>query len=363
MGRCAARMPWRLRLGGAFAWALPLYWIAVFPQARRELRAWRRRALRIPDPVLRRQALRKLRTEAMTAEGAAAFAILATARTCRDVVRACVAFEVAYDYLDALAEQPVADVLANNRRLYGALDAAFASAAPRADWYAHHPQRDDGGYLRALVETCREALSRLPAHEQVRPGLHRLALRAGEAQSLHHAVAGPAQERALARWAAAQQPPGAALRWWELAAAGGSPLGFCALVAAAAHRGTDGAAAAAVEDAYFPWIAALSWLLESLVDQAEDASSDAHGYVAHYGAPQRAARRLAAIAAYAGADARRLPQGARHMLLLAGMAAMYLSHVDAGSCAAGEAAGAVRAAIGGPVVPLLWILRLRRRLG
>jgi tetraprenyl-beta-curcumene synthase len=356
-----ARALWRLRLGCAFAWSMPLYWLVVFPQARRELRGWERRARQIPDRALRAHALGKLRSEGLTAEGAAAFAILATTRSCCDVTRACVAFEVIYDYVDALAEEPVADVLANNRRLYGALVAAFAPGRPAEDWYAAHPDCDDGGYLRALVDTCRQALSRLPAAESVRTGLLRLAQRAGEAQSLHHAAVDAEGERSLARWAVAQQPPGCALAWWELAAASGSPLGFFALLAAAAHPRTDREAADAIECAYHPWIAALSWLLESLIDQEEDAMTDAHSYVAHYGSPQTAARRLAAIAEQASADARRLPRAGRHMLLLAGMTGMYLSDADADGLPAREAAEAVRHAIGGPLVPLLWILRVRRR--
>lgn len=353
---------WRLRLWGAFAWVPPLYWLAVFPQARRELRAWERRAGRIPDPCLRDHALLKLRTEGMTAEGAAAFAILATPRSYRHTVRACIAFELIYDYIDALAEEPVANVLANNRVLYGALVAAVSPSAPLADWYALHPCHDDGGYLQALVETCRDALLRLPEHELVLDGLRRLATRANDAQSLHHAASGAEGERALARWAGTQQPPGCALDWWELAAAAGSPLGCFALIGSAAHRNAEPAAAAAVERAYFPWIAALSWLLESLVDQDEDAPSGAHSFVAHYDPPQTAARRLGTIAEHAVHDARLLPRGARHTLLLAGMVAMYLSDAGASSCAARGAAEAVRAAVGGPVVPFLWMLRLRRRL-
>jgi tetraprenyl-beta-curcumene synthase len=353
---------WRLRLGGAFALVPLLYWLAIFPQARRELRAWERRARRIPDPRLRDHALLKLRTEGMTAEGAAAFAILATPRSYRCVVRACVAFEVIYDYIDALAEQPVADMLANNRRLYGALVAAVSPGTPLADWYAEHPCRDDGGYLHALVMTCREALLRLPARERVLGRLRRLALRAAEAQSLHHAASDADGERALARWAATQQPPGCALDWWELAAAAGSPLGCFALIASAAHRNTERDGAAAVEHAYFPWIAALSWLLESLVDQDEDGPTGAHSYVAHYALPRSAARRLGTIAKHAVRDARRLPRGARHTLLLAGMVGMYLSDAGASSCTARAAAEAVREAIGGPVVPFLWMLRVRRRL-
>lgn len=356
------RALWRMRLAVAFAWSLPLYWLEIFPQARRELRAWERRARRIPDPVLRAHALRKLRSEAMTAEGAAAFAILSPAPSRHEVVRACIAFEVIYDYVDALAEEPVADALADNRLLYGALIAAFAPAAPLVDWYARHPQHDDGGYLRRLVQTCRDALLELPSAACVVDGLHRLAVRAAEAQSLQHAATDTAGEHALERWAATCQPPDCLLHWWELAAAAGSPLGFYALVAAAARRGTSPATAGALERAYFPWIAALSWLLESFVDRDEDAASDMHSYIAHYGPAQSAARRLGTIAAHAANDARRLPQAARHTLLLAGMASMYLSHLEASADGSAEVAEAVSSALGGVVTPLLHVLRLRCRL-
>jgi len=363
MGGALAGAQWRVRLAIAFTWSMPLYWLVVFPHARRELRLWERRADRIPDRVLREHALGKLRSEGMTAEGAAAFAILATARSSRDVVRACVAFEVIYDYVDALAEEPVADTLGNNRRLYGALVAAFTLPAPTPDWYAQHPRDADGGYLHALVDACRSALIRLPAHECVRPALLRLARVAAEGQSLHHAAAEPGGEAALARWSSTQQPVGCTLAWWELAAASGSPLAFFALLATASHPRTCPADARKIERAYHPWIAALSWLLESLVDQDEDATTSSHSYVAHYGSAQTAARQLGAIAGHAVADARRLPRGARHTLLLAGMTGMYLSDAGADSPAAAEAAEAVRSTIGGPLVPLLVVLRLRRRVG
>ena len=352
---------WRLRVSGVLTWALPYYWVVLFPRARRELRAWERDAHRIADPALRAHALRKLAAEGLTAEGAAAFAILAPLRSARHVVRACVAYEVIFDYLDALGEQPVAGVLDVNRALYGALAEALCPNVPIADWRPRCPS--DGGYLLALVAACRDALRRLPAQAHVEEGLLRLALRTGEAQSLHHAAEDRAGERALARWALVQQPAGPALHWWELAAAAGSPMGVYALIAAAARRRTTGDTARAVERAYFPWIAALSWLLESLVDHEDDAlAGDAHSYVAHYDAPRGAARRLATIAVSAKADARRLPHGARHTLLLAGMTGMYLSHAGAASVGAQAASAAIREALGWPVTPLLRVLRLRRRL-
>lgn len=350
----------RLRVTLAFAWAIPLYWIAIFPLARQELRRWERCAEAIPDPTLRGHALHKLRTEHFTAEGAAAFAILATACSIRHVVRLCVAFEVIYDYLDVLAEQPVADVLANNRALYAALSAAVSPHARPQDHYANQPHHDDGGYLHALIRTCRTSLVRLPAHTRVLATLERLTNRAAVTQSLHHASA-VCGDAPLAAWASGNWT-GSALRWWELAAAAGSPLPVFAVVAAAGHPETDESDATRVEGAYFPWIAALSWLLESLVDHATDLATGAEGYVARYASSQETAERLETIAQRAAHDTRGLPGADRHTLLLAGMVSMYLSHEGASASGARPTAAAVSRAIGWPLSPLLQMLRLRRRL-
>jgi len=347
---------WRLRLAGALAAMLVRYWTVIFPQARRELRAWAANAERIADPRRREHAMRKLRSEGVVAEGAAAFATLTGWRACRHVVRACVAFEVMYDYVDALGEQPGEDVLALNRGLHAALDAALRPHAPLDERPERVAPHGDDDYLLALVTACREAVRELPAYAAAQAPLHRLAVRAAEAQSLHHAATDADGVAAFERWAVGQSQLGA-LHWWELAAAAGSPLGIFALLALAGRRGFGPDAALAVERAYFPWIAALSWLLESLVDQDDDAADGVCNYVAFYGQPQSAARRLLTIAERALADARGLPRAARHTVLLAGMAALYLS--DAGA-AEHLAADAVRKQIGGVVALLLRVLRLRR---
>lgn len=333
---------------------LPSFWLVVFPLSRRELRTWRQRARQIPDPSLRAHALRKLDTEHLTAECAAGFALMGTPRALRHVVRFCVAFEVAYDYLDALGEQPAVDMLASNRSLYAALVSAVSPS------HALDLRRDDGGYLEALVAACRTSLAALPGHRHTLPALHRLTQRAAEAQSLHHAAMQHG-ERMLEGWAD-RQPERETMDWWELAAAGGSPLGVYALGAAAAHANLTCAQARIVEQAYFPWIAALSWLLEGLVDIDEDLAAGSRSYLVHYPSAQTMAQRLATIAARALGDARALPHGVRHTFLLTGMASMYLSHAQASASTAREAAEHVRRATGGLASPLLLTLRIRRRI-
>jgi tetraprenyl-beta-curcumene synthase len=347
-------------LGGALARALVVYWLVVFPCARRELRHWLRCAEAIEDPALRRLALAKLSSEAIVAEGAAAFAVLAPAHHRASVVRAAVAYEVLYDAVDAIGELPAVDPLAHNRAVHAALLDALAPHACVHDHLAFAPMLHDGAYLLALIQRCRQALCRLPAHQAAIPALQRFAARAREAQSLNHAGDGDGR-RALAAWAAAHGVQDA--RWWEVAAAASDPLGIFALVAAAADSRTGAREIETIERAYFPWIGALVWLMESLVDRCDDARSGNHSYVAHYRSPQEAAARFAVIARRAGAMAGALPDGPSHGVLLAGVASLYLSTPEATTADASAATCAIRDALGWPVGALAVVLRVRRRLG
>ena len=51
----------RIALAVTFTRVAGDYWLSVYPRARREVRRWRTRAERIPDPALRRLALSTLR--------------------------------------------------------------------------------------------------------------------------------------------------------------------------------------------------------------------------------------------------------------------------------------------------------------
>lgn len=341
-------------------WALPLYWLVVFPRARRELRRWNRRGSVIADPVLRRHALQKLRSERVVVEGAAAFAILAARRHRSAVICACVAFEIIYDFVDVVGEEAVADPLAHNRCLHRALVAAVEPAVPQEDYFAHFPGRHDGGYLTELVGACRYALAGLPAHDVTSAAMRRLAARAGEAQSLNHA-GGRDRHRALARWAAEHAVEDAT--WWEFAAAASSPLGIFALVAYASDRRATALAAATIEDAYFPWVGAVVWLLESVIDWRADSVTGNHCYVANYPSRDVAGQRLVTISRRAVAALRALPRPARHIVLLGGAVSVYLSAGEARAPELCCMTRAIRRAMDGPIGLLVGVLHARRWAG
>ncbi len=359
-GKRSRRVPAPIALGGALARALIVYWLAVLPRARSELRRWSRLAAEIPEPLLRELALGKLRGEGLTVEGAAAFAILTTREHRGDVVRAVVAYEVLYDVVDAIGELPSPDPLAHNRAVHAALLDALAPRAPLRFKRDALRQDDDACYLTLLVRGCREAIGRLPSHGLTLPALERFAARAAEAQSLNHAGIQQGDHAALARWATSQRVRDAF--WWEVAAAAGDPLGVFALLAAAGDPRIRRRDVDEIERAYFPAIGALVWLMESLVDRRDDALTGNHSYVARYPSPRAAARRLMTIALRARRTAASLRRGSSHAVLLAGVTSLYLSDPRARLDDATEAADAIREAIGWPLAPLLWVLRVRRKL-
>jgi len=312
----------------ALAGANARYWPTVLPQVRRELRRWDRRAHAIPDPLLRAQAVAKLRDERFNTEVAATLATLVARVRRPDAVRAIVALQVMYDYLDGLTEQRVPHPLADGRQLYRACTDAFTCAGPLADHYRHHPCRDDGGYLADLAATCRRAVWSLPAAPAAAPVACAVMARCAEAQTRTHAIwrHGPGQLRAWAR----AQPEAGTLRWWEVASgAAASVLAAHALIAAAADPATTRCDAERIAGAYLA-TCALTTLLDSLVDARLDAAAGGHAYLAYYRDEAEAARRLGVLARTAVAGAGKLPRASHHLLTVAGAVAFYLSEPVAG---------------------------------
>src|SRR6201999_2462458 len=95
----------------------------------RERGHWLARAARIPDPVLRAQALAALREKSANVDATGVFATLAPRRRRAAVVRAGAALQIAVDYLDSLGEDPGDDPLEDGLRLHRAL---LCAATPGA---------------------------------------------------------------------------------------------------------------------------------------------------------------------------------------------------------------------------------------
>jgi tetraprenyl-beta-curcumene synthase len=349
--------PHRVALAATFAQAALSYWTCVFPRVCLHVVRWRRLARRIPDPTLRRLALEALAKRG-NIEGAAAFAAFAARARRAEVTQATSAFQAAYNLLDMLGEQPSADPVRDGRRLHEALVYALDPAATPLDWYEHHPQRDDGGFLDALLRQCREAFAALPSHALTGPPARAAAARIVAFQSLNLSES-QGDHTGLERWAHEATPPGTELQWWETAAAAGSSLAVHALIAAAAEPLLGDHEVVALERAYFPWIGGLHSLLDNLIDKHEDEAAGHRSLVEYYG-PQRAAQRMRWLAEQAMRVARDLPHDRRHIVILAAMIGNYLSTPEAHSPELKPVSESVLDTIGVLERPTMLVFKVRR---
>jgi tetraprenyl-beta-curcumene synthase len=356
----------RAALALTFIAAAARYWMSVYPHVRREARHWRGRAEAIPDATLRRLALSTQRQERGNLEGAAAFAVLAPRPQRACVVRAVVAFQAIYDYVDTLAEQPSADPAENGRQLHRALLSALDPDAGQPDpgqpgHYVHSLHKEDGGYLGELIDACRRAFGALPSHASLTAPAQGAVQRIVAFQGLAHDGEDGLKDawRAFSDWADAQTPQGGGLLWWETAAGAASSLLVFALIAAAAQPSVSKEDTSAITRAYFPWIGALHLLLDSLIDRKDDVQAGRYSLVDHYASPRELADRLKAISAEAMRASEELPNGRQHGLILAAMASFYLSQPQASAPDGAPARAEILATLGERATLAMWLFRVR----
>jgi tetraprenyl-beta-curcumene synthase len=347
----------------ALTGAAKSYWLGVFPDACREVRRWRAQAQEIPDPALRRIALRAHSEKRGNLEGAAAFAAFAQPGGRHAAVRAVVAYQTMFDYLDNLAEEPSEDPIADGRRLGGALLAAMAPGEPHGNHYPRRRWGEDGGYLHALIATCRTALTSLPSFATIAELAREATERVATYQSLNHGDS-DGRHDSFECWARDSGKAHARLRWWETGAGAGSTLDLFALIAAAADPALDPGLARALGSAYFPWVGALHSLLDSLADREEDLATGRRGLIDYYRSPEEAADRIATIATEAMGQVRELPGGHSHTLIVAAMTSFYLCDLSMSSSPhARLVTPAVLEAMGRLARPTMLILGARRATG
>jgi tetraprenyl-beta-curcumene synthase len=311
--------------------------------------------------VLRDAAFDALITKSSDLEGAVAFAVFAPPVMRGNVIRAITAWEIAFDYMDSIVELPHHDPIASGHSLNQALLVALSPGVQHHDYYRHYPRREDGGYLEGLVRTCQAAVGSLPSFTAIAEPVHRALARIMAYQSLNHGDTAGLHD-AFEEWAHSQVGEGAGLSWWELGAAAGSQLSVLALIAAAADPAMCRERATALEHAYFPWVGALSTLLDSVIDQRRDSAEGQKSLIDNYTSPQETAERLRMFAARALEAVLPLADAPNHTMILAAMAAFFHSTPQALAPEVGLATQAVLDAMGGWATPALFFFKTRRAL-
>lgn len=287
----------------------------------RELAYWRSRALAIPDPVMRNDALSALTRKRGHIDGAALFTILPRRRN-RNLLRALTTYAHIVDFLDNVHERhPQA---ADGVQLHRALVDAVDPNGTTRDYYRFHPRRDDGGYLVALVSACQAGCRALPSFPHVRALVRREAER-NLVLGLNHEPDPVKRDAALRAWAARRDDGLTGLAWYEVSGAASATIAILGLLALAAEPHVTATAAHATQRALWPWSNLATTMLDSYADLVDDRRRGDHSYIAHYPDDRTAVVRVRNALAQTFESVSSLPQAHRHALIVGCMAALYLS--------------------------------------
>lgn len=307
---------------GPFALMLGVYRQAL-PAVSAELGRWLEEARRIPDPELRAQAIASIETKRFHCIGGSMYALMRPAK--REVlVPLIVALQTISDYLDNLCDRSTSLDAADFRQLHLSMHDAVDPAASPRDYYACRAERDDGGYLRRLVETCQLCVRRLPSYASVQPYVAELVGLYADLQ-VHKHIRRDERESALLDWWEAHRDKWPELGWNEFAAATGSTLGMFHLFAAAADEALDSEGARSIRDAYFPYVCGLHILLDYLIDREEDRIGGDLNFCEYYENERQTAERIGWVAEQARSRVRRTADRRFHGMIVEGLLALYLS--------------------------------------
>ena len=313
---------------GNFASLTHIAMTRVLPAVHRFLDGWKEKAKKIPDPELRRQALMSIGAKTFHCEGGGIYTLLAGEHA-RETMRFIVAYQTISDYLDNLCDRGTSRDPEDFRTLHTALADALSPGAEPGDYYRFRREKDDGGYLPALVLTCQNVLRDHPGHGRIAPMLRELAGYYRELQVHKHVPAGEVQPR-LESWFAGHRESFPGVRWQEFCAASGSTLGIFSLVSQNWADDLPDDVLRRIKETYFPWVQGLHILLDYCVDREEDHLAGELNFCDYYRDEDEMAERFIHFFRVSNRALRRLPEPGFQGMLLRGVLAVYPSDVKLG---------------------------------
>ena len=299
--------------------------LRIVPRASRALAAIHARAESIPDDGLREQALASIEDKAYHVQGGCILATFLPGAMATQYVEIVAPLETIYDYLDNLCDRLPNVSYAAYPTLHEALLDALDDRRTPGDYYRDGPERDDGGYLRWLVERVRTGLRTLPNYAAVREGLLDVGQYYAELQTFKHAAAHE-REAFCNDWYDRHRERFPGMYWWEFAAACGSSMPVFALIYLASQPTLAPGEVDLTLAAYFPNVSAVHILLDYFIDQAEDREHRKLNFVACYSTSFEAVDRVRRLVSTTASRLRTLVHADRHDFMLKAMCMFYLTH-------------------------------------
>jgi len=295
----------------------------VFPLVKQELNEWKEKARQAPDARLSQQALESIRLKAFHCQGGSIYALYPGIDRI-ETIRFIVAYQTMSDYLDNLVDSlEVQDEKAFSQ-LHLAMQEAINPEVVPSDYYLYYPYREDGGYLKQLVETCQDSIRKLPSQKIVQEEAIRLAQLYSYLQTYKH-LALEERESKMLHWINPYISDDHEITAWEFGAATGSTLGIFCLYVVACNPKLTIRQVKTISETYFPWICGLHILLDYFIDLREDRETNQLNFVAYYDHTGMIYERLHLFLENSLRKTEQLEYPNFHQVVVKGLLAMYLS--------------------------------------
>lgn len=296
----------------------------VIPIVHHYLKGWKEKALTIPDDELRKQALASIQTKTFHCEGGSIYGLLAGKRM-DDAIRFIVAYQTISDYLDNLCDRSTSLDPRDFRALHEAMQDALTPNGGTRDYYRYRKEKDDGGYLKALVVTCQQCIATFSDYKFVQEANLQLSSIYCDLQ-VHKHVKQEEREQRLIHWFEQHKDQIPPMTWYEFSACSGSTLGiFCLTSYAASDRHLTESFVDKVRKSYFPWVQGLHILMDYFIDQEEDRQEGDLNFCFYYENEEMMLERLEYFYQRANESIQQLPDRRFHQLINNGLLAIYLA--------------------------------------
>jgi tetraprenyl-beta-curcumene synthase len=295
----------------------------VLPMVHCYLNEWKERANQIPNPELRKQALLSIETKKFHCEGGAIYGLLA--KNCTNkLIRFIVAYQTISDYLDNLCDRSTSLDPKDFRALHESIFHALTPGAECVNYYRHRKEQEDGGYLKQLVTTCQDVLTKLPNYPTISSALCELASYYCDLQ-VHKHVQTEERVPRLKEWFELHQDSLPEISWYEFSACAGSTLGIFCIVAYAFREDCSENLIQQIKNAYFPWVQGLHILLDYLIDQEEDRLEGDLNFCFYYKNKTEMTERFIHFVKKAHESVAQLPNTNFHQMINQALIGIYLA--------------------------------------
>ncbi|WP_018921797.1 tetraprenyl-beta-curcumene synthase family protein [Salsuginibacillus kocurii] len=295
----------------------------IIPEVHKEIERWKEQAVNIPDPLFKEQAMHCLTEKTFHCEGGGSYALLAPSGR-KNVIRFIVAYQTIADYLDNLCDKSESQDPDDFRALHEAMEQALHPDMEQTDYYRYRNHQGDNGFLVGLVETCQQALLKLPGFYDVQNQMEDLSRYYRDLQVYKH-VREEDRIPLLKEWFEGEEAKFPGMHWFEFAASTGSTLGVYSLAGYASQGKMAENKATLIKNGYFPWVQGFHILLDYFIDQEEDLKDGELNFCFYYENEDHLVERFTYFKAQAEKHLQRLPDAEFHKLLNRGIMALYLA--------------------------------------